>query len=248
MAQSPLAAVRLWDLPVRLVHWSFALLIPVLWWTAEKGDLTLHAKIGLVMLGLVVFRLLWGLVGSSTARFTTFVRGPGTIRAYLAGLKAGTGAPVVGHNPLGGLSVVALLGLLALQVGLGLFAQDTDAMASGPLNFLVSWDTARAASGLHGLAFNLIVAFIVLHLAAIAWYRLVKKDDLVRPMVTGRKAYAVPVTAPRIAPLWKALIVALVAAAFTVWISWGVPPWGTRFPWEQPPAGAAPAVDPASYM
>ena len=239
-------AVKLWDLPVRLVHWSFVVLLPVLWLSAESGNLNLHSTLGLVMLGLVVFRLLWGLFGSSTARFSGFLRGPGAIRAYLASSRNGTSAPVVGHNPLGALSVIALLGLLALQVSLGLFAQDTDAVSSGPLNFLVSWDTGKAASEAHEVVFNLLVALVVVHLAAIAWYRLVRKDDLVRPMVTGRKTFAAAVAVPVIAPWWRALLCAALAAAIAVWVSWGLPPWGMQFPWDRPPAAAQ--MNAADYM
>lgn len=240
-------SVRLWDLPVRLVHWSFVALMPALWWTAEKGNLGLHLKLGLVMLGLVVFRILWGLFGSSTARFASFVRGPAEIREFLVASRSGTAPPVVGHNPLGALSVIALLGLLALQVGLGTVAQDTDAVASGPLNHLVSWDVATAASEAHEVVFNLLLALVILHLAAILYYRFVKRDNLVAPMVTGRKAFAAAVPAPRIAPLWRALVVALVAAGVAVWISWGVPPWGARWPWDQPPPPPA-GLSEESYM
>jgi cytochrome b len=199
------------------------------------------------MLGLVVFRILWGLVGSSTARFTGFVRGPAAIRAYLASARSGSGKPVVGHNPLGALSVLGLLGALGLQVALGTIAQDTDAVASGPLNHLVSWDTAVAASEAHEVVFNLILVLIALHIAAILYYRFVKRDNLVAPMVTGRKAFPVDVPAPRIAPLWRALVVALVAAGVAVWLSWGVPPWGARWPWDQPPPPPA-GLSEDSYM
>jgi len=236
--------VRLWDLPVRLVHWSFAVLVAGLWWTAENRDMDLHFTLGLIMLALVVFRLLWGLVGSSTARFGSFVKGPGAIRAYLAGQKRGD-AHVVGHNPLGALSVIALLGLLALQVGLGLFAQDHDAVNSGPLNFLVSYDTALAISEIHEVVFNVILGFVGLHVAAILYYRFIKLDNLVSPMITGRRVFAEAVATPRIAPLWRALVCALVAAALAVWVKWGLPPFATPFPWDRP---AEAASAPADYM
>lgn len=240
-------SVKLWDLPVRLVHWSFTGLIPALWWTAERGNISLHLTLGLIMLGLVVFRVLWGVVGSSTARFSSFVRGPGAIRAYLAAARSGSGAPVVGHNPLGALSVIGLLGLLALQVSLGTVAQDTDGVVSGPLNHLVSWDTAVAASEAHEIVFNLILALIAVHIAAILYYRLVRHDRLVAPMITGRKAFAAAVPSPRIAPLRRALLVAAIAAAVAVWVSWGVPPWGARWPWDQPPPPPA-GLSEESYM
>jgi cytochrome b len=239
------SAIRLWDLPVRLVHWLFVLLIPALWLSAENGLLDIHMILGLVMLGLVVFRLLWGFVGSSPARFSAFLKGPRAVRAYLS--AKGEGAPVVGHNPLGGWSVLALLGLLALQVTLGLFAQDTDGVASGPLNHLVSWDAAKAITEAHEIAFNLIVALVALHVAAILWYRLVKRDDLIRPMLTGRRSYAGPVDAPRMAPAWRAVLCALLAAGAALWLAYGLPPFATAFPWDQP-AAAAPGTSEADYM
>ena len=238
--------VALWDLPVRLVHWSFVALIPALWWTAEEGNIKLHVTLGLVMLGLVLFRLLWGLFGSSTARFSGFVRGPAAIREYLAGLRNGTGAPVIGHNPLGALSVIGLLGLLALQVGLGTVAQDTDAVASGPMARFVSYEMASAAGQIHGVVFNVLLALVALHIAAIVYYRFVKGENLVTPMLTGRKALPVEAIPPRIAPLWRALVLALVAAGVALWIAWGLPPWKSRWPWDQPPPPAG--LSEESYM
>ncbi|WP_082355832.1 cytochrome b/b6 domain-containing protein [Novosphingobium sp. AAP83] len=222
--------VVVWDVPVRVVHWSFVALLPALWWSAETRQMDLHFTLGLTMLGLVVFRLVWGVIGSSTARFKQFVTGPGAILRYL---KTPENTPHIGHNPLGALSVVTLLALLGAQVGLGLFAQDTDAVSSGPLNHLVSWDTATAASDAHGIVFNVLLAIIALHVAAIAFYRFVRKNDLVTPMISGRRAVATSVTQPSIASWIKALSVAIIAAALALWISFGVPPWGAKFPWEQ---------------
>ena len=245
MKGAGLVPVRVWDLPVRLVHWSFVALIPALWWTAENERFQLHGTLGLVMLALVVFRILWGIFGSTTARFSGFVRGPGAIRRYLAGLRSGIAAPIVGHNPLGALSVMALLGLLALQVGLGVFAQDSGADFFGPLNSLVGWDTAKALSEAHGFVFNLILALVAIHIAAILYYRFIKRDNLVSPMITGRRVFETSVAAPRIAPLWLALVCAALAAALAVWVSWGFPPFATPFPWDRP---VQQVPDASSYM
>ena len=229
---------------MRIVHWSFVALLPALWWTAETRQMDLHFTLGLTMLGLVVFRLAWGVFGSSTARFKQFVTGPGAILRYL---KTSDDAPHIGHNPLGALSVVALLALLGLQVGLGLFAQDTDAVSSGPLNHLVSWDAATAASDAHGIVFNVLLAIIALHVAAILFYRFVRKNDLVTPMINGRRAVATGVAQPSVASWIKAVGVAIIAAVFALWISFGVPPWGAKFPWEQPATPVdVPSAD--SYM
>ena len=212
-------AIKLWDLPVRLVHWSFVLSIPALWWTAEEGNLELHQTIGYVMLALVLFRLIWGVIGSSTARFASFVRGPGAVLRYLRGAS---GDPIVGHNPVGAVSVLLLLTLLLAQTGLGLFALNED-MDGGPLSYLVSYEAADLAREVHEIGFNMILALVVIHIAAIAWYRLVKRDDLITPMVTGKRAYETAVEAPTIAPWWRALVSAAVAGGIAYWISLGAP-------------------------
>lgn len=223
MTDAGLPATRLWDLPVRLIHWSLVGLLVALWLSAENGAIALHKTLGLIVLGLLVFRLIWGFIGSSTARFAGFLRGPTRVLAYLRGLRSPGHAPVVGHNPLGGWSVIALLSLLSAQVALGLVTQDTDGVESGPLNHLVSYDTAELARELHELGFNLVLALVAIHLAAIAFYRFVRKDNLITPMITGRRQFAVPVAAPVIAPWWRGVICALIAAALATWVAFGAP-------------------------
>lgn len=223
-------SVKLWDLPVRLVHWSFVALLPGLWYTAENGDMETHLKLGMVTLILVVFRILWGLVGTSSARFSQFVRGPITIGRYLRGLFSKEGEPIVGHNPLGAISVVALLMLLGGQILLGLVAQDTDGLFSGPLNYLVEYDTAEGARELHELGFNLILAVVVLHIAAVVFYLAVKRDNLVGPMITGRKHYAAPVAAPTCVPAWRVAVCLVIAWAIGGWIWSGAPGLAALFP------------------
>lgn len=217
------APIKLWDLPIRLVHWSFVVLLPWLWWTAKNGDMDTHLKLGTAMLTLVVFRILWGLFGSSTARFGSFVRGPVTVARYLRGLFGKEGEPIVGHNPLGALSVIALLLLLAAQVGFGLVAQDTDGLYSGPLNYLVDYDTAEAARDWHELGFNVILAVVAVHVFAIVFYLAVKRDNLVGPMITGRKRYAGAVAAPAMAPLWRLALCLVLALGAGWWVWSGAP-------------------------
>ena len=209
---------KLWDFPVRLVHWGLAALLPSLWWTWRSGDLVLHQKLGLVALGLLLFRILWGIFGSSTARFTHFVKGPREIAAYLRGRSTSN----VGHNPLGALSVIALLGLMIVEVGFGLIAQDVDGEESGPLAQYVSYETADWARGWHALLFNIIVALVAAHVLAILFYLIVKRDNLVGPMVTGRKAFKAGVSEPRMAPAWRMVVAAAVAAGAAWWISAGL--------------------------
>ena len=208
--RSDLGRVAVWDWPVRIVHWSLVPLIGFSWWSAEEGDLVWHMRSGLVILGLLIFRLLWGLFGSSTARFAGFVRGPSTIAAFVAGRYV----PGVGHNPLGALSVIALLLALGVQLGLGLVATDTDmGLDSGPLSHLVSAATSKWAGEVHHDFFNILLVLIGLHLTAIGWY-LARRDNLVAPMLRGwRPGVGQGV---RYAPAWRA-VAAMAAAALSVW-------------------------------
>jgi cytochrome b len=217
-----LGAVRiaLWDLPTRIVHWSLVILIPFSWWSAENHDLERHRWSGYAILGLLVFRLIWGVVGSSTARFANFVRGP---RAVIAHVR-GTGERQLGHNPLGGWSVMAMLALLTIQVGLGLFASDDDGLETGPLNHLVTYATAETITELHELLFNLLAALIALHVATVLFYLFVRRDNLIAPMLRGSKTLdAEPAARPTMARPLVALGVAILAFAVMAWISKGAP-------------------------
>ena len=217
------ARVRVWDAPIRVVHWSLVLLLPALWWTAENGQTERHSWLGFIMLGLLLFRLFWGFAGGSTARFAGFVRGPRAVLAYLAKLRGEAGEPVVGHNPLGGWSVLALLGLLILQVGLGLVSQDVDGIESGPLSYLVSYETADAAREWHGWLFNLLLGLVALHVGAILFYLLVKRDNLVAPMISGHRRMPAPASPPTFAPVWRVALGAALAAARLPWVARGAP-------------------------
>lgn len=207
---------RLWDWPVRVIHWSFAVLIPALWWTAENGEMGWHTSIGTVLMQLLVIRVLWGFVGSSTARFSGFVRGPG---AVLEHLQSAAHEPTAGHNPAGGWSVLAMLGLMAAQVSLGLFSGDPDDGTTGPLNHLVSSSTASRMTDLHGIVFYLILAMIVLHLGAILYYRVIKRDNLIAPMLTGSRAMPAGTSGMVKAPVWR-VVACVVAAWFVGWVVW----------------------------
>ena len=201
--------IRVWDLPIRLFHWSIVLLIPFLWWTAENDWMELHMLGGQVMLGLLIFRLLWGFVGSETARFAHFLKGPGAVLAYLSGRKAA--GP--GHNPLGGWSAATMMMLLAIQIGLGLFALDEEAIHGGPLSGLIAYDKAVEIAEIHELLFNVLLGFIALHLAAIAFYLVVRRDNLVGPMVTGSSRAEPGLAGIAPTPAWRFLLCAALAAA-----------------------------------
>ena len=173
------------------------------------------------MLTLLIFRLLWGFVGSSTARFSTFIRGPRAVGAYLRGGWSG-----IGHNPLGALSVVALLGATTVQVGFGLITEDEDGIYAGPLARLVSGDTSDNARELHELWFYVLLGLIALHVAAVLFYRL-RGKSLVRPMVTGKAAIDPAVEPMRPGKWWVALICLAIAIGITRCIIAGAPPLGS---------------------
>jgi len=208
-----LSRVAVWDLPTRAFHWLIVLLMPALWWTGEEHMDDLHLLLGEVALGLILFRLIWGLIGSSTARFAGFVRGPGAILDYLRGQRPAG----VGHNPLGALSVLALLLLLATVAGLGLFATDEDGLAPGPLSHLVTFDSARILAERHEQVFWILVGFVGLHVAAILFYLLVKRDNLVAPMVSGARGGGEVEAGMVAAPAWRFLVAAAIAILLT-WV------------------------------
>ena len=171
----------LWDLPLRVFHWSLVAAVTAAIVTGEIGGpwMVWHGRAGLLIVGLLVFRIVWGLVGSATSRFAHFAPSPGSVLAYLRGRWRG-----VGHNPLGALSVFALLGLLALQATTGLFGNDDIAFA-GPLNHLVSDTLGSRVTGWHRLLADALFAWMALHLLAIAFHVVVKRHRLIRPMITG---------------------------------------------------------------
>jgi cytochrome b len=210
----------IWDLPVRLFHWILVGLIAFAWWSAEYHYDDLHIWSGIAVLSLLIFRLLWGFFGSSTARFANFVRGPRAVFGYLRGQWRG-----IGHNPLGALSVIALLGLVTVQTVLGLIASDEDGLMQGPLASLVSMGTSDAATELHEELFNVLLALIGLHVAAILYYRL-RGKRLIGPMLTGRGEVEPGVEPMRPGKWWAALLCLAAAIGITRWIIAGAPPFG----------------------
>lgn len=226
MTDRELQNLTVWDRPIRLFHWTLVALLPALWWTAEEGAFTWHMALGAVALALLAFRIMWGFVGSSTARFSSFLRGPRAVAGYVRSQGREPGQPLIGHNPLGGWSVLAMLLLLLCQVALGLVAGDPDDDAVGPLNHLVSYTLANSATELHELVFNVIMAFVVLHVAVVLGHLLIKRDNLIRPMVTGYRTFVGEAAQPSAAPPIRALLCAAVAAGLAWWLHAGAPlPW-----------------------
>lgn len=206
-----------WDLPTRIFHWSLTLLICFSLYTGFNGgfvEMDYHMLSGYSILTLVAFRVLWGLVGSHNARFSNFIKGPSTIIRYAKAIGTPSGKPVIGHNPLGALSIVAILIALAVQAGTGLFAND-DIMLEGPLVHLVSHDTSRRLTGLHKLNVWIVATLAGLHIAAIIYYHVVRKENLVMPMITGRKDVDGEVDAERNNYLLAIVLLGLASSA--VW-------------------------------
>ena len=223
--------IRVWDLPTRLFHWLLVLLIAAMIVTGEIGGnlMDWHGRIGLAIVGLIAFRLVWGLCGSTHARFASFIPTPGRIRAYLRGEWKG-----LGHNPLGALSVFGLLGLIALQLGTGLVGND-DIAFRGPLFDLVSKTVSDRVTGLHKLLAYALFLLVALHIGAIMFYAHVKKDNLVKPMITGWKESADGESAKGGGAL--ALVIALLLASAAV--------YGASGRWLPPPPAPSAAETPS---
>jgi len=175
--------IKLWDLPTRVFHWALLALVATSFATALTGGnaMAWHGRAGVTIIGLLTFRFIWGLVGSTHARFGSFVRGPATIVAYLRGRWVG-----VGHNPLGALAVLGMLVLLLCQALGGLFAND-DIAFNGPYFNVISKDLSDWITGWHKRGGWLILGVVGLHLGAILYYTHVRKETLIKPMLTGTK-------------------------------------------------------------
>ncbi len=205
----------IWDLPTRLFHWLLALLILAAFLSSDNRDL--HERIGILILILIVFRLIWGVIGGRYARFVSFVRGPKAVLAHVADMRQPNPPQHIGHNAAGGWMVIALLALVLTQAGLGLFSHDL-ILYNGPLSGLISDSLSARLTTVHKILSNVILAAVALHVGAVAVYFLWKKQNLLRPMLTGRRADLTEADLPplrvRAPPLfWAfgALMVAIVA-------------------------------------
>lgn len=212
--------VRVWDLPTRLFHWLLALCVVLLVVTGTIGGdaMPWHARLGYTVLTLLLFRIAWGFVGGRWSRFRSFLYKPSTVLAYVGGRSHPD--HLVGHNPLGAGSVFAMLLVLLAQVGTGLFADDEIAF-TGPLNRFVDNATGLAATWYHKAVGQwLLIALVLLHLAAIAWYGVKKREGLVRAMVVGDKEVAGPASSSRddTGSRVLALVLVAVCAGLVAWL------------------------------
>lgn len=223
--------IRVWDLPLRLFHWGLVIAVGGALVSVQLGGnmMIWHERCGLAVVGLLAFRLVWGVIGPQQARFITFFPTPARLRRYLHGDWQGHG-----HNPLGALSVLAMLALFGWQALSGLFSYD-DISFGGPLRSLVSGTTVERLSGLHHDSEWWLYGLIALHVLAIAVYAL-RGKHLTAAMLHGRaRTHSAAPAAPDTNVRWSALVIALAVAGAAVWLASGV--------WIEtpPPAPAAPA-------
>jgi cytochrome b len=209
--------VQVWDLPTRLFHWAIVLLVGFSWLSQELDWMDWHKLSGYAVLTLLLFRLAWGVVGSETARFRQFLASPRAALRHLADLPRREPDLQVGHNAAGGWMVLVLLLLLAVQVGTGLFAND-DVLTEGPLAETVDKSTSDWLSHIHGVNFTLIAIAVAAHVLAVLTYAVLKRHDLVRPMLTGRKRLPADLPPPRMASPWLALLLVVAAAGAVTWL------------------------------
>jgi cytochrome b len=210
--QGSVTATPVWDIPVRFFHWTLVLLIGFSWLSGEMEWMDWHFYSGYAALTLVLFRVLWGFVGSTHARFSDFLYGPGALIAYVRTLPSRTAAKFAGHNPLGGISVVMVLLCVLVQAGTGMFAND-DILYEGPLYKHVSKELSDLLTTIHKYNFNVLLTLIVVHVSAVLYYLLYKSENLIKPMFTGRKHLPSDARPAEMRSVWLALVLLAVCAA-----------------------------------
>jgi cytochrome b len=217
---SGMRPVKVWDLPTRLFHWTLAILVAFSWWSGEQGYgwMPWHFWSGYAVLTLLIYRLMWGFVGSRTARFSDFVKGPREGLHHLTALLRPGKTDDVGHNPMGGWMVVALLLLLLVQTGTGLFAEDAN-MNAGPLYLVVSEKASRQLGDIHEIVSKLVLIAIILHVLAVIAYLVLKRDNLIGPMFSGKKDLNLP---PGAEPKMANPFLALALLALSALIVYGI--------------------------
>jgi cytochrome b len=207
--------VQVWDLPLRIFHWALVIGIVAAYLTAEFGGsewMQWHGRIGAFVLALLVFRIVWGVIGTHHARFRTFAPTPARIGAYLRGAWRSAG-----HNPLGALSVIALLMLVGAQVLTGLFSNDDIAFA-GPWSSWIDKSSSGWLTGWHQQLFYLLAGLIGLHVLAILFYLLIRKSNLVTPMITGKRWHAGDEPTATVNLRWRFVFAVSVAMA-AAWLA-----------------------------
>jgi len=197
--------VIVWDAPTRLFHWLIVVLVAAAYATWRLNWMDLHAELGAVLLALVLFRILWGFFGSDSARFRRFLASPTVAARHLTNMFRREPDHEAGHNPAGGWMVILLLFLLLVEILTGIYVLN-DVADEGPFTELAPPAVANAITALHSIFWDVLLAAIALHLAAILVYAMAKGQNLVVPMITGRKVLPQTVPSPRIAGLARALL------------------------------------------
>jgi cytochrome b len=224
MAEQKARRVLVWDLPTRLFHWTLAVLVAAAVFTGTQGSswMVWHGRIGTAILTLVLFRVIWGVIGGRYARFTSFVAGPRAALSHIGDLLARRQPHDVGHNALGGYAILAMLMALGAQAGMGLFSNN-DILFFGPFADHLDYDTGLWVSSLHRRFAWVVVGLIGLHVLAILVYRLLVGLDLVSPMVHGRKVAAAHDASTGGHPLLGLGVLAVAAGVVWAALRYGAP-------------------------
>jgi cytochrome b len=207
-----------WDIPVRLFHWLLVICLCGQWLTAKvlEDAMDIHFTIGYFAIGLIIFRLIWGFVGTKYARFNNFISGPKAMLSYLRSLTSKQKSVTTGHNPVGGLLLPAVLILVGLQAISGLFTSD-DIVSAGPYYDSANSTVQKCMQWLHHNIFDVLIALAVIHLFAIAWYRWALKHDLITPMITGQKVVDASKAITH-SKLVNAFVLAIAVGIFVYWL------------------------------
>ncbi|MCL1051549.1 cytochrome b/b6 domain-containing protein [Shewanella abyssi] len=210
-----LVKVKIWDVPTRLFHWGMLCLLGGLWWTAESAEMEWHQLLAYSLLILIGMRLLWGFIGSDTAKFSHFVHSPKTVLNYVRKTKQHGISASIGHNPIGGYMVVALISLVTLQLVTGLFATD-EIFIEGPLYTTVNGDTALWLTWLHKKNFDLILILAAIHVLAVGVH-MFKGDKIIAAMFSGYKRLPGELAQPlAFVSTLKAVMIVMVIGALVV--------------------------------
>lgn len=206
----------IWDISLRLFHWSLVLLIALSWYSGEQDKFGIWADVhlwsGYGVIVLIIWRILWGLFGSDTARFSLFIKGPAAVKAYLKGAQQ----KHAGHNPLGAFSVLILLALPLVIALLGLFSSD-GMFFEGPF----AGENGGEIKGIHRQLGEILYWIVGLHVVAVLWYWIGKKINLLLPMITGKKLLQSGVEKPALKPTWLALLLLVLVAGAAYWVIFG---------------------------
>ena len=205
--------VTVWDVPTRLFHWLLVIFVSISFVTGNIGGnaMQYHEWSGYAVLTLLIFRIIWGFVGGRESRFGNFVKGPAAVGRYATTFMSRKASPYIGHNPLGGWSIIAMLFTLLVQAGTGLFAND-DIITEGPLFDLVGKAVSDWLTRIHTLNQKMVIGLVCVHVLAVLFYLFYKRENLITPMITGTKQWNSAARCPADGRTWTAAVIAGLAA------------------------------------